>query len=47
MEHTTPENKPEEDRCDCERKNSIPFLDMSISIEKGKIETDLYRKKNI
>ena len=38
MEHTTPEHEPEEDRCDCERKTSIPFLDTSLSIEKGRIE---------
>ena len=25
MEHTSPKNLPEEDRCNCERKNAIPF----------------------
>ena len=29
MEHTTPKNELEEDRCNCERKDSIPFLDQN------------------
>ena len=33
MEHTTPENEKDEDKCDCPKKKSIPFLDTSISIE--------------
>ena len=45
MCHTTPEEEAEEDRCDCEFTKSIPFLDTSLSIEDGKVEIDLYRKK--
>ena len=45
MEHTSIPNEPKEDRCDCEFKSSIPFLDTSLSLENGKIEIDLYRKK--
>ena len=45
MAHTTPELESEEDKCDCEKTKSIPFLDTSISIENGRIEVDLHRKK--
>ena len=45
MEHTSIENEPQEDRCACEEKQSIPFLDTSLSIENGRIEIDLHRKK--
>ena len=32
--------------CDCEiKKKLIPFLDTSLSIEKGRIEMDVYRKR--
>ena len=44
MEHTTPKNELVEDRCNCERKNSIPFLDTKLTIEDGRIEIDLYKK---
>ena len=44
MEHTSPNNEPDCERWDCERKSSISFLDTSLSIEKGKIEIDLFRK---
>ena len=47
MCHTTPEEEAEEDRCDCEFTKSIPFLDTSLSIEDGKVEIDLYKKKPI
>jgi hypothetical protein len=44
MNHTSiPEEAPE-DRCDCEQKLAIPFLDTLCSIKEGKIDTDLYRK---
>ena len=43
--HTTPESEAEEDQCDCEKTSSIPFLDTSISIENGRVEVDLHRKK--
>ena len=36
MNHTTSINELTEDKCDCETKNCIPFLDTSISIEDGK-----------
>ena len=45
MEHTTPENEKDEDKCDCPKKKIIPFLDTSISIENGKLEVDLFRKE--
>ena len=45
MNHSSPPNEPEEERCKCQIQQSIPFLDVSCSIKNGKIETDLYRKK--
>ena len=45
MNHTTPESEAEEDSCDCEKQKSILFLDTEISIENGRIEVDLHRKK--
>ena len=45
MNHSSPPNEPEEDRCNCKIQQSVPFLDVSCSIQNGKIETDLYRKK--
>ena len=44
LNHTTPEDEAEEDRCDCKPQNSIPFLDTSLTIIDGKIDTDLYKK---
>ena len=44
MNHTSLPNEAEEDRCQCNKQLSIPFLDVSCSIQDGKIETDLYRK---
>ena len=41
MNHTSID---EDDPCDCPKKETIPFLDVSLSIKNGKIETDLYRK---
>ena len=35
---------PSDTSCDCEASNSIPFLDTSLSIVNGKINSDLYRK---
>ena len=46
MEHTSSENEPEEDRCDCEIKYSIPFLDTSLSIGKGGNRNRSIQKKN-
>ena len=45
MNHSSPPNEPDEDRCKCKLQQSVPFLDVSCSIQNGKIETDLYRKK--
>ena len=45
MNHTTPAEEPETDRCECQQKESIPFLDTSLSIENGRIEIDLYKKE--
>ena len=44
MQHTTPKTEKLEDRYECEPKNSIPFLDISISVVEGKIDTDLFKK---
>ena len=45
MNHTTPAEEPETDRCECQQKESISFLDTSLSIENGRIEIDLYKKE--
>ena len=44
MGNTSPNNEPDCERWDWERKSSISFLDTSLSIEKGKVEIDLFRK---
>ena len=46
MNHTSIENLPNEDKCDCEDEFSIPFLDTFISLEEGKIKVNLYKKGN-
>ena len=46
MKHTSITNEPEEDRCDCVETNKIPFLDTLISIKKGKLNIDLYKKES-
>ena len=38
INHTAPENEADCDKCDCETKTSIPFLDTLFSIENGKID---------
>ena len=45
MNHTTLVNEPIKDKCDCEPKESIPYLDTSCSLENGKIILDLYKKE--
>ena len=45
MNHSSPANEAEDDSCQCEKQSSIPFLDVSCSIQNGKIETDLHRKE--
>ena len=44
LQHTTIENENQEDRCECEAQNYLPFLDTSSSIKEGQIILDLYRK---
>ena len=44
MSHTSIKNEAFEDKCECEEKCSIPFMDVMCSISEGKIETDLFRK---
>ena len=44
LNHTTPEDEAIEDKCDCEAQISIPFLDTSLTILDGKIDTDLIKK---
>ena len=44
MNHTTPNNKGEENNCGCDYKTTVPFLDTSLCIENGQIVTDLYKK---
>ena len=46
LQHTTLENEKEEDKCGCEERKAIPFLDTSCSLKKGKIIVDLYRKES-
>ena len=44
LNHTTPEDESEEERCKCKPQNSIPFLDTSLTLIDGKIDTDLFKK---
>ena len=44
MNHTTREQEPLDERCDCEPRKSIPFLDTLCTIKGDKIDTDLYKK---
>ena len=45
MNNTTIRNEPIEDKCDCKPKESIPYLDISYSLENRKIILDLYKKE--
>ena len=45
MEHTSIESEDKKDKCDCEFRSSIAFLDTSCSVLNGKIEIDLFRKE--
>ena len=45
MSHTAVDSESDENKCECQVQKSIPFLDISCSIENGKIKTDLYRKE--
>ena len=44
MIHTNVPGEANEDKCKCEAKSAIPFLDTLCSIQDGKIDTDLYKK---
>ena len=44
LTHTSVPGEADEDKCNCEPKSEIPFLDTMCSIKNGKISTDLYRK---
>ena len=44
MSHTSIINEDTNLRCSCPPQHSIPFLDISLSIENGRISTDLYKK---
>ena len=45
MSHTSIISEPTISKCECEERDSIPFLDVSCKIVDGKIVTDLFRKK--
>ena len=45
MNHSSIPGEQEDNRCQCTQQLSIPFLDVSCSIQNGKIETDLHRKE--
>ena len=42
--HTSIPDEPENMKCDCETRSTIPFLDTLCEIRDGRIVTDLYRK---
>ena len=44
MMHTTVPGEALEDKCECETREAIPYLDTLCSIQNGKIDTDLYIK---
>ena len=44
MQHTTPYNRQEDDECECDVSQFIPFLDTQTHIANNKIIVDLYRK---
>ena len=45
INHASNENEAMEDRCDCESKSAIPFLDTLVSVKEGHIKVDLYKKE--
>ena len=45
MMHTSIESESQEDRCDCQYQERIPFLDTSCAIKNKKIDIDLYKKE--
>ena len=46
LAHTTPEEELEEDKYDCNKGASLPFLDTLLSIKNGRIEVDLHKERN-
>ena len=45
ISHTSILSEIQEDKCECDIKQSVAFLDTSCSLENGTIEVDLFRKK--
>ena len=45
INQTNIRDEPVEKKCDCPEKFTIPFLDVSCTIEDGKIKTDLCKKE--
>ena len=45
MEHTKKPSDNDPDSCPCPTQDNIPFLDTSLSVRAGSINSDLYRKK--
>ena len=45
MNHSSPSSESDDESCNCPKQSSIPFLDVSCSIQNRKIETDLHRKE--
>ena len=45
MSHTSNISEQISSKCECEERDSIPFLDVSCKIVEGKIVTDLFRKE--
>ena len=43
--HTENKKETEEQKCDCDPIEAIPFLDTLCSIKNNKVEVDLYKKK--
>ena len=47
LAHTIPGEELEEDKCDCNKEASLPFLETLLSIKKnGRIEVDLHKERN-
>ena len=44
MSHASVPGESIEDKCACEPRSEIPFLDTLCSLKEGRIETDLYKK---
>ena len=45
MSHTTRDNEPPDEKCECNPKTSIPFLDTILTIKDGRIDVDLFKKE--